>query len=249
MRKFIVLLMCLPIAVAAPAGEAGQAGQVMPWIRSGWWPFLAETFRSLDAVGFALIVLLLILAAMCLDLLHHLRIARLIPEKLLAEVQENMANGEYERALETCEKSDCLIGDIFAAALGKTDYSFLRMEEALRAEARIQGMVWRQWVRQFRTAAAVGFLLGLMGAAVNGMRFIFELGGQEIPPGGLLLASPGVRLLGYNILASFFLGCLMTLVSLAAYAVCSSKLEKILLEADRLGEELLDPFRPLPQEE
>ncbi|MCL2001244.1 MAG: hypothetical protein FWG74_07395 [Planctomycetes bacterium] len=216
--------------------------------QGNWGAFFFELFRSLDIVGFSMLILLVVLICLSLDLLNHLRIGRLIPELLLSEVQEIMANGEYEKALEACEKSECLIGQVFAAALMRTDNSFQRMEEAMRGEVRIQGLIWRQWVGQFRTTGIGGFLLGLMGATLDGMRLLAEFDGR--PNLGLAFASSfEIRAIGHNILLSLFLGALMAAISLFAHRYCAGKLEKILLEAERLGEDLLDPFRPLPQEE
>lgn len=240
-----VLWLFLAIMFAAAVAGGAEDYAATNFTPSGWGALLSEVFRSVDLIGFVLLTLLVILIGMFVDLLTHLRVSRLIPENLLTDVQEEMANGEYEKALEMCEKSDCLIGQIFAAALSKTDYSFERMEEAMRGEASIQGLVWRQWVGQFKIAAVAGFLLGLFGALLNSMRFISDLIGR--PNVGLALASSfEMRSIVYNILLALVLGCLMSLVSLGAYALCSSKLEKVLLEAERLGEELLDPFRPLP---
>ncbi len=244
-----VAAFALPAALLhSPAAGAAEDYAASVFSHGGWMAFLSELFQSLDAVGFVMLLLLLILAGMCVDLMNHLRIDRLVPEPLLAEVQDGLANGEYEKALEACERSDCLIGEIFGAALMKTDYSFQRMEEAMRSEIRIQGLVWRQWVGQFRTTGLAGLLVGLMGASLDGMRLVADLEGR--PNFGLALASSlEMRSLCHNILLSLFLGGLIALISLLAHRHCSTKLEKILLEAERLGEELLDPFRPLPQEE
>lgn len=211
----------------------------------GWGVLFSEVFRSLDVIGFALTTLTVVLFGMAVDLFNHLRVGKLVPEGLLAEVQEEMANGEYEKALELCDKSNCLIGQVFAAALAKTDYSFERMEEAMRGELDIQGMVWRQWIGQFRILTVLGPLLGAGGALVNALRFVSDLTGR--PNVGLALASSfEMRAILYNILIALFMGVAMSALALAVHTLAASKLEKILLEARRLGEELLDPFRPLP---
>ena len=230
------------IVAGAAAAEEYAVTDFAP---AGWGTFLGEAVRSVDVVGFALVVLLIVLLGMCVDLFNHLRIGKLIPEGLLNDVQEEMSNGEYEKALEICEKSDSLVGQIFAAALSKTDYSFERMEEAMRGEAQIQGLVWRQWVRQFRMTALLGILLGVAGALIEAMRFVADLAGRS----NFTLAissSFEMRSLLYAFFFALFMGTVMALVSLLAAAAGTSKLEKILLEAERLGEELLDPFRPLP---
>lgn len=229
---------------AAAAGEEADAA-VSP---SAWGPFFGELLRSVDVVGFVLLVLLVVLLGMTVDMFLHLRIGRMIPEGLLSDVQAEMTGGEYEKALELSEKSDSLIGQVFAAALSKMDYSFQRMEDALRGEIEIQALVLRQWAAQFRLAARAGMLLGAAGAALETMRLIFDLSRRPWPGLEVALAAAfETRALAYAALFAFFMGTVMALLSLAASLVASARLEKILLEAERLGEELLDPFRPLPR--
>ncbi|MCD8139357.1 MAG: hypothetical protein LUE17_06205 [Planctomycetaceae bacterium] len=238
----------IPLSLAiltAGRAAAAETYSTATFLSGGWGAFLGEVFRSVDVVGFVLLVILLVNIGMSADLFNHLRLSKLIPEGLLDDVQEEMGNGEYEKALELCSKSDSLIGQVFAAVLSKTDYSFDRMEEAMRSEVKIQGLVWRQWTRQFRVFAFGGFLLGFLGAIVEGMRFVADMTGR--PNIALALASSfEVRALLYNLFMSLFIGGVMALLSLAVYTTATSKLEKMLLEAERLGEELLDPFRPLP---
>jgi Biopolymer transport proteins len=238
------------VVAAAACMRSGLAVAAEDYIEvdfaaSGWAPFFSELFRSVDMGGFILLVLMVILIGMCIDLVHHLRLSKLIPESLLGAVQEEMANGEYERALELCEKSDSLIGQVFAAGLQKTDYSFERMSEALRSELEIQGLVWRQWVKQFKVVSFTGPVLGCIVALLSAMRFVADLAGR--PNIGLALSSSfEMRSLVYGFFLALLFGLVMAVFSLTAYNICSSRLEKILLEAGRLGEELLDPFRPLP---
>ncbi len=241
LKRVAAAFLCL--AGCAGGGE-GASAAASP---SGWGLFLTEVVRSVDVVGFVLLALLVVLLGMVIDIFAHLRIGRLIPENLLADVQAEMTNGEYEKALELGDKSDCLIGQIFAAALSKMDYTFERMEDAMRGEVAIQGLVMRQWVAQFRLTAIAGMLLGGAGAALEAMRLVFDLGRR--PPGlaAALADSFETRALVYAFLFSILMGTVMALLSLVVSLVASSRLEKILLEAERLGEELLDPFRPLPR--
>ena len=237
----------LASALAGTAATAAEDYTVTDFTPEGWGAFLSEAARSFDIIGFVLVILLVVLLGMCADLFNHLRLGKLIPETLLNDVQEEMANGEYEKALDICQKSESMVGQVFASALSKSDYSFDRMEEAMRGEVQIQGLVWRQWVGQFRTMAWVGLLLGLAGCLVETMRFVADLAGR--PNIGLALSSSfEMRSLLYGGLIALLLGTIMALLCLVISTMASSKLEKILLETERLGEELLDPFRPLPQQ-
>lgn len=235
-------------AFALAAGIAGGAERfgVIDAGPMGWQVFFGELLRSIDAVGFVMIVFFLILIGMCIDLFNSLRIGKMIPETLLSDVTQEMANGEYEKALDISQKSDSLTGSVFAAALGKSDYSFERMAEAMRSEVRIQGLAWQQWVGQFRTIAFVALLLGVGGFLIESMRFVADMTGR--PNLELAIASSfELRALAYGAFFALFMGVIMAMLSLIVSMYGSAKLGKILLESERLGEELLDPFRPLPQ--
>ncbi|MCC8115721.1 MAG: hypothetical protein LIP18_00935 [Planctomycetes bacterium] len=162
MKTKLPAAVSLALPLAASAALAAEEYATTTFTPAGWNALFVEVFRSIDLVGFVLLTLLVVLIGMCIDLFNNLRIGKLIPENLLTDVQEEMANGEYEKALELCEKSNCLIGQVFASALSKTDYSFDRMEDAMHAEVSIQGLVWRQWVGQFRTMALLGLLIGFI---------------------------------------------------------------------------------------
>lgn len=227
---------------AAMAGDLFEPDQLTS---PGWHDFFSELLRSVDVIVFLMTIFFIVLLGMCIDLFFHLRVGRLIPESLLNDVQEEMSSGEYEKALEVSQKSDSLTGEVFVAALGKTDFSFERMSESMRAEVKIQGLAWRQWVDKFRTIAMIALLLGLAGFLIETMRFIAEMAGR--PSLELALASSfELRALAYSAMLSLLIGAIMAVISLSVATYASSKLEKILLEAERLGEELLDPFRPLP---
>lgn len=234
------------LILAGTSVAAAELGIVEFGTRS-WSTMFAELARAIDLGGFIALIILVITIGLTIDALYHVRIAKLIPDDLLATVQEEMANGEYEKALEVCLKSDSLAAHVFAAALAKTDFSFERMEEAMRGEAEILGLIWRQWVGQFKLLAFLGVASGVIGALLNILRLVSDLPGR--PNLGLAFASSfEMRSLLYCIFGSLLIGVLSATISLLAHHFCRSKLERILLEVKRLGEELLDPFRPLPMD-
>lgn len=234
------------LAVLAASTAAAADFGTMDFASRGWSPFIAEFLRSLDISCFICLIAIVIVAGLGIDAFYLIRFGRLIPENLLSSVQEEMANGEYEKALDVSLKSDCLAGQIFASALSKTDHSFERMEGAMRCEVEILSLVWRQWVSQFKLLALIGLSVGVLGALVSALRLVAELPGR--PNIGLAFASSfEMRSLLYCSLGSLFFGLLAAALAVVLYLICSAKLERIIIEATRLGEELLDPFRPLPQ--
>ncbi|MDR0361321.1 MAG: hypothetical protein LBJ46_01320 [Planctomycetota bacterium] len=222
-----------------------RAADYVEYSYQDWGAYFSELLRSVDVACFVLLTILVVAVGMAIDVFYGVRISKMIPESFLLEVQEEMTAGEYEKALEICRESDCLAGQVFAAALAKSDFSFDRMQNAMRAEAAVLGMVWRQLVGQLRLTALAGGIVGILGALANLLRLVSHLQGRP-NVGMALAASFEMRSLLYGLFGSLFLGALIVGVSLFGYYIAKAKLERILLECDRLGEAILDPFRPLP---
>ncbi len=241
MRYFLAGIIALLVGPAAQAGEFG----IINLTSRGWTAVFSELLRSVDIGTFVVLVIFVVTIGLAIDAFYHIRFAKMLPEELLAAVQDEMANGEYERALEACLKSDSVAGNIFAAALSKTDHSFERMEDAMHGETEIMGLIWRQWVAQFKLLALISAMGGILAALVNLIRLVADIPGR--PNLGLVFASSfEMRAYLYCIFGSLFLGALSATFALVIHFFCRSRLERIILEANRLGEELLDPFRPLP---
>ncbi|MDR3212087.1 MAG: hypothetical protein LBU79_09255 [Planctomycetota bacterium] len=212
----------------------------------GWGAILVEFLRSIDTVCFVGLVIFVMLVGLAVDVFYHIRISRLIPDEVLTGVQEEMINGEYEKALETCQKSDSLVAQVFATALAKTDYSFERMETAFREEAAVVGLIWRQWVDQFRLFAWVGGLVGLAGALLDSISLLANTAGRA-NASFVSVSSFEIRATIYCILGSLVIGVANMILALVVHHFAQASLTRILVEVDRLGGELLDPFRPIPE--
>ena len=241
MRGRIAFLAAFLLHGWIAAGEYQPSGAPRSWM-----PFLAELVRSLDVFGFVLLALLIVVVGMAIDAFYHLRIQRLIPEQLLQEIQREIGEGEYERALEVCARYDCMASQVFAAGLAKIDHSFERMHSAMTGEAEMLAMIWRQWIGQFRTMAIMAPLLAGIGVAVDLLWIVMDLPSR----GNILQAaslSSEMRGTINSLLMAVVLGMATTIVARLAHGICRNRLDRVVLECVRIGEEVLDPFRPLPQ--
>jgi biopolymer transport protein ExbB len=227
------------------AGWAGEAPSPTGLIPRNWFLLSFEWAHSFGILGIVMAIILALAVAMSFDLLFTLRLTRLVPDSLLSEIQDVMANGEYEQALSICEKSGTLIGQVFAAPLSKTDYPFQRMKEAMLAELRVQGLIWRQWIGHLEIGAPLGILLGLAMAAIEALRFVSELAGRPNPMLAITTA-PELRLPIQSGLIVLLFGLSVSIISRIVSGICIARLDYALVEAERVGEELLDSFRPLP---
>ncbi|MDR2392304.1 MAG: hypothetical protein LBE84_11585 [Planctomycetota bacterium] len=224
---------------------AGRAGEQPGPIPRNWFLLLFDWSHSFGIFSIVMAVVLALAIAISFDLLFTLRLTKLVPDSLLSEIQDVMAAGEYEQALSICEKSETLIGQVFAAPLSKTDYPFQRMKEAMLAELRVQCLIWRQWIGYIEMGVPLGIFLGLAMALIEALRFVSEL--AERPNPILAIATtPELRLSIQSGLIALLLGLSVSIISRIVSGICAARLDYALVEAERVGEELLDSFRPLP---
>lgn len=195
-----------------------------------------DVFHSLDVWSLILLLLVVGIAALFVDMLLQFRMARLMPADLLESVRKEMNQGGYENAAELCSKSPAMLGQVFAAALNKTDYTFDRMEDAMRAELKLQTAAWRQRFRMFLCAAIAGPLLSVLFALTHALPIVSQG------------AAAGLRTALYSIYLCLALGVLSALLAVCAWFCGTARLDTIMHESERLGQELLDPFRPLPDD-
>lgn len=241
MRGRIVFLAAFLLHGWAAAGEYQPSGASRDWL-----PFLGELVRSLDVFGFVLLALFIVVVGMAIDAFYNLRIQRLIPEQLLQEIQREIGEGEYERALEVCARYDCMASQVFAAGLAKIDHSFERMHSAMTGEAEMLALIWRQWIGQFRTMAIMAPLLAGVAVAVNLLWMVAELPARSSIIQTVSFSGE-MRGIANSLLMAVVLGMATTIVARLAHGICRNRLDRAVLECVRIGEEVLDPFRPLPQ--
>jgi len=192
-------------------------------------------------VGFVILLLSVVALALCIENLVAIKREKLMPDDVLADIENALDNGEYEEALEICQSEDCMMTRILGAGLSKMANGFERMEEAMAEEADAQATILHQKLGYINLIAGVAPMLGLFGT-VQGMISAFGKIAELEAPNAKDLAG-GI----YVALVTTFLGLLVAIPATAAFTFFRGRVTKILMVMGIITGEVLDRFRPVEE--
>jgi biopolymer transport protein ExbB len=166
-----------------------------------------------------------------------LRTGRIIPRPFVKRFMHKLHEGELDRdqALVLCEENGSPVAQVLAHGVRKWGRPAVEIEQALMdgGERAVNGL--RRYLRVLNAIATISPLLGLQGT-VFGMIHSFNqiagsdaMGKQELLAGGIseaLLTTAG--------------GLTVAIPSLAAYLFFLGRVDKLVIEMDRLGQELVN---------
>ncbi len=219
---------------AAVGGGGGDSGSDLP--RGP-----VQLVLSGGIIGGIIILLSIVALALCIENLVAIKREKLMPDDVLADVENALDNGEYEEALEICQGEDCMMTRILGAGLSKMASGFERMEEAMSEEADAQATILHQKLGYINLIAGVSPMLGLFGT-VWGMITAFGTIATMEAPNAKDLAG-GI----YVALVTTFLGLLVAIPTTAAFTFFRGRVVKILMVMGIVSGEILDRFRPVEE--
>lgn len=166
-----------------------------------------------------------------------LRTGRVIPGPFVKRFMHRLHEGELDRdqALVLCEENGSPVATVLAHGVRKWGRPAVEIEQALLdgGERAVNGL--RRYLRVLNAIATISPLLGLQGT-VFGMIFSFHqiassdaMGKQELLAGGIseaLLTTAG--------------GLTVAIPSLAAYLFFLGRVDRLVIEMDALGQELVE---------
>jgi len=165
-----------------------------------------------------------------------LRRGRVIPAPFVKRFFHQLREGKLDRdsALDMCQQSPSTVSDVFAAAVKKWGRPSVEMEQTLIDAQERAATVLRRYVRLFNAVATLTPLMGLLGT-VFGMIRLFNvvatadaMGRTELLAGGIseaMLCTAG--------------GLSVAIPSLCFYLFFSSRVERLLVDIDALGQDLV----------
>lgn len=228
----------MALVVAAPAlllaGEEGGSsvpeGPVALLVNSG-------------VVGWLICLLSVVSLGLVIENLMSVKREKLMPDDLLADIEGALDEEQYEEAIDICQAEDCMMTRIIGAGLGKMANGFDRMEEAMGEEANAQATLLHQKLGYLNLIAGVAPMMGLFGT-VQGMIGAFGEIARNPTANAAELAG-GI----YVALMTTLLGLMVAIPTTVAFAFFRGRLVKILMVMGIISGEILDRFRPLPEEE
>jgi biopolymer transport protein ExbB len=165
-----------------------------------------------------------------------LRRGRVIPRPFVRNFMDRLRNGELTRkqALKVCKSNRSPVAEVFAAAARKWGHSSVEVEQAIIDSGERVANGLRKYLRLINGIATVSPLLGLLGTVVGmiqAFNAIVAAGAMGQPE--LLAAGIGQALI------TTAAGLSVAIPALIAYMFLTSRVDKLIIEIDALGQEIV----------
>ena len=178
-----------------------------------------------------------LLVVFVFERLISLRRGRVIPAPFVKRFLEQIRAGQIDRekALELCEKNRSPIAEVFSAAVKKWGRPSVEVEQAVLDSGERVANILRRYLRLLNGITNVGPLLGLLGT-VTGMIAAFNSIASADAMGKPELLAAGIS----EALLTTAAGLCVAIPSLIAHLFFVSKVDRLIMELDSLGQQVVD---------
>ncbi len=165
-----------------------------------------------------------------------LRRGRVIPKPFVKRFLHKLAEGQLDReqALLLCEESGSPVADVFAHGVRKWGRPAVEVEQAILDGGERAVNSLRRYVRVFNGVSTISPLLGLCGTVFGMIRAFNEIATSDAMGRPELLAA-GIS----EALITTAAGLVVAIPSLVAYLFFISRVDRLVIEIDSLGQELV----------
>jgi biopolymer transport protein ExbB len=208
---------------AAPPNSLTSYKNLLQILRDGG-PMMVPLF----ACSFVTVVFVL-------ERLISLRRGRVIPRPFVKRFLHQVEEGKLDRdgALERCVENGSPVADVFAATVKKWGRPSVELEQTVIDAGDRAAAGLRRYVRLFNAVATISPLMGLLGT-VFGMIRLFSVISKADAMGRTELLAAGIS----EALLATAAGLLIAIPALCFYLWFVSRVERLLVEIDGLGQEL-----------
>ena len=195
---------------------------------------LFDVLRSGGVLMIPIAICSFILVVFIFERFISLRKARIIPGPFSTRFLDQLENGDLDRtsALALCEKNNSPIAVVFAAGIQKWGRASVEVEQAVLDEGERTSNRLRSYLRLINGVATVCPLLGMLGT-VLGMIHAFDAiaAVNETIGDPKAVIATGIS----QALLTTAAGMTVAIPALIAYLFFSSRVDKHVMEIDRLG--------------
>jgi biopolymer transport protein ExbB len=165
-----------------------------------------------------------------------LRRGRVIPRPFVKRFLHQVQEGKLDRegALALCQESGSSISDVFAATVKKWGRPSVELEQTIIDAGERASAGLRRYIRLFNAVATISPLMGLLGT-VFGMIRLFDAIATSDAMGRTELLAAGIS----EALLCTAAGLLIAIPALCFYLLFLGRVERLLVEMDNLGQELV----------
>ena len=162
---------------------------------------------------------------------------KLMPKKLLSGVQEAMAEGDVEKALEVCKNEPSCMSNILSAAFQHVSEGFDVIQEAVTAASDLEQEKLMQRLNWISVCSNLGPSLGLLGT-VQGMILTF----QALASGGAGDASMLAASIGQALWTTAG-GLVVSIPAITVFYSLRNKANRLILKMTAMTMEILNGLR------
>jgi biopolymer transport protein ExbB len=170
-----------------------------------------------------------------LERMISLRRGRVIPRPFVKRFLHQVSEGKLDRdgALELCRENGSTVAEVFAATVRKWGRPAVELEQTLIDAGDRAAATLRRYVRLFNAVATISPLMGLLGTVFGMIRLFSAISKADVMGRTELLAA-GIS----EALFTTAAGLLIAIPALCFYLWFISRVERLLMEIDNLGQEL-----------
>ena len=162
---------------------------------------------------------------------------KLMPQRLIDNVQAAMMEGDVAKAMETCQQNPSVMSSIVIAAFQHIEEGFEAIQEAVNAASDLEQEKIQQRLNWISVCGNLGPSLGLLGT-VQGMILTF----QALASGGAGDAAALANSIGQALWTTAG-GLIVSIPSITMFSVLRNKANRLILRMTAVTMELLNGLR------
>ncbi|MEZ6063033.1 MAG: MotA/TolQ/ExbB proton channel family protein [Planctomycetaceae bacterium] len=211
-----------------PGAEANHSGRNLD---------LREMLRAGGAIGYLILMLSLVMAALIIDHAMNIRRSTLMPPGLAEEVHRLLAERNIDDAKKRCEQHPSFLSRVLHAGLDEIGVSYAAVEKAMEDAAVEQSARLFRRIEYLSVIGTIAPMLGLMGTVWGMIQAFLEFEQKANPQVSEL--APGI----YRALITTLLGLGVAIPALSAFAVFRNRIDELAAEATLLAEHVFADYR------
>jgi biopolymer transport protein ExbB len=198
-----------------------------------------DAINNAGIIGYLIIAMSMVAGALIIEHFASIKRDKLAPPETIDEIEELLAEGNYQEALDLCESEQNFFTQVAAAGIRKIGHPFQAIEKSIEEMEDEESVKLQQKIGWLSLIAGIGPMMGLFGT-VTGMVGAFST---------IATAKGGVEPSAFAgdismALMTTVLGLTVAIPTTGFYAFFKNKVTIISLEIGAIIEEMFERFRP-----
>ena len=227
-KAVLLPLICLPLA--ASAAEGGAHGDT-------FW----DLFLMGGAVSWLLLVASILIMAFAIEAVIKIRIARLAPPAVYAQLKDAFVSGNYPQAMQICTANPCYLSRIVQAGLERLGRGRESAEKAMGEVTAKEINDLKSNINYLSVIGVVSPMVGLTGTVIGMMKAFKTLGSSGAADPSKLSANIS------EVLFATAFGLFVAIPGFVLYYVFRNRIQTVTVAVDQQIGHLFDevPFEQL----